>query len=63
MLNQIIIFLIILASGISLKVNNNAELNLGYRFLNYGKVKGFSSFSVPKNKYHNDYNPVKSGLS
>ncbi len=35
-----------LASGISFKVNNNAELNLGYRFLNYGKVKGFDSYDV-----------------
>jgi opacity protein-like surface antigen len=35
-----------LASGVSLKVNDNAELNFGYRFLDYGKVKGFDSVSV-----------------
>ena len=49
-----------LASGLSFKVNNNAELNLGYRFLNYGKVKGFDNrrpfFGDPRN-----FSTVKSG--
>ena len=48
-----------LASGISLKVNNNAELNLGYRFLNYGKVKGFYRTTVLNGRY-SDYSTVKS---
>ena len=47
-----------LASGMSLKVTSNVEFNLGYRFLNYGKVKGLDSLSVLK--YHKSYKTVKS---
>ncbi|MBY0580923.1 MAG: hypothetical protein K2P53_04495 [Rickettsiales bacterium] len=49
-----------LTSGISLKVNTNVELNLGYRFSNYGKIKGFDSFSTSKYQYRRSYNSVKS---
>ena len=55
-----------LATGISFKVNDNAELNLGYRFLNYGKVGGFDSVSVfgdniPKKYKNRGFPDVKSG--
>ena len=55
-----------LASGVSLKVSDNAELNFGYRFLDYGKVKGFDSVSVvgdniPKKYNHRPFPHVKSG--
>ncbi len=50
-----------LTTGTSLKVTNNIELNLGYRFLNYGKIKGFDNSYDPKFKHSINYNPVKSG--
>ena len=47
-----------LTTGTSLKITNNVELNLGYRFLDYGKVKGFDNLSLLN--YQTSYNPVKS---
>jgi len=50
-----------LTTGTSLKVTNNIELNLGYRFLNYGKIKGFDNISAGNPYgYRTSIKPVKS---
>ena len=53
-----------LTTGTSLKVTNNIELNLGYRFLDYGKAKGFDSYSFDggnnRPKHPGNYTSVKS---
>ena len=50
-----------LTTGTSLKVTNNIELNLGYRFLNYGKIKGFDNISSGNpHGYRKSIKPVKS---